>query len=94
MEKLKDFQAVFMRLNMKIVTPIFLFCLWLILVPTRVLGQTDFGYLEDKEQVFFADYAAFREETGERFRVEVYYKIFTKILSFVKHEDKFKDISL
>ena len=75
---------------MRIVTPIFLFCFWLIFVPTRVLGQTDFGYLEDREQVFFVDYAAFREETGEKFRVELYYKIFTKALSFVKHKDKFK----
>ena len=75
---------------MRISTPIFLFCFWLILASTPVLAQTDFGYLEEKEQVFFVDYAAFREETGERFRVEVYYKIFTKVLSFVKHNDEFK----
>ncbi|MCK4404792.1 MAG: hypothetical protein KAW02_06840, partial [candidate division Zixibacteria bacterium] len=75
---------------MRIVVSIFLFCFWLMLVPTQVLGQTDFGYLEEKEQVFFVDYAAFREETGEKFRVEVYYKIFTRVLSFVKHKGKFK----
>jgi len=74
----------------RIVFPLFLFCLWLILVPTWVLGQTDFGYLEEKEPVFFVDYAAFREETGEKFRVEVYYKIFTRALSFIKQKDKFK----
>ena len=75
---------------MRIVVSIFLFCFWLIPVFTPVLAQTDFGYLEEKEQIFFVDYAAFREETGEKFRVEVYYKIFTKALSFVKHKDKFK----
>lgn len=75
---------------MRIIVSIFLFCFWLMLVPTQVLAQTDFGYLDEKEQIFFVDYAAFREETGERFRVEVYYKIFTKALSFVKHKDKFK----
>lgn len=75
---------------MRIIVSISLLCFWLILVPTQVLAQTDFGYLDEKEQIFFVDYAAFREETGERFRVEVYYKIFTKALSFVKHKDKFK----
>jgi len=75
---------------MKIVTPIFLFCFWLIFVSTWALGQTDFGYLEEKEPIFFVDYSAFREEAGERFQVEVYYKIFLKALSFIKHEDKFK----
>lgn len=75
---------------MKIVTPIFLFCFWLIFVSTWVAGQTDFGYLEEKEPIFFVDYSAFREEAGERFRVEVYYKIFLKALSFIKHKDKFK----
>jgi GWxTD domain-containing protein len=75
---------------MRIVVSISLLCFWLILVPIQVLGQTDFGYLEEKEPVFFVDYAAFREETGERFRVEIYYKIFTQVLSFIKHKDKFK----
>lgn len=75
---------------MKIVNLIFLFCLWLILAPLWVLGQTDFGYLEEKEDIFFVDYAAFREETGEKFKLEIYYKILTKGLTFVKDEDKFR----
>ena len=75
---------------MRFVTSIILFCFWLILATSWVGGQTDFGYLEEKEPFFFVDYAAFREETGERFRVELYYKIFTKALSFIKHKDKFK----
>jgi len=75
---------------MRIVTPIFLFCFWLVLTPTWVLGQTSFGYLEEKEPVFFVDYAAFREETSERFRLEVHYKILTKALTFIKLETGFK----
>jgi GWxTD domain-containing protein len=62
----------------------------LISIPACVNGQTDFGYLEDRQQVFFVDQAAFREETGEKFTLEVYYKIFIKALTFVKQEERFK----
>jgi len=62
----------------------------LISAPACVRGQTDFGYLEDRQQVFFVDQAAFREETGEMFTLEVYYKIFTKALTFVKQGERFK----
>jgi GWxTD domain-containing protein len=74
----------------RIVFSLFLFCFWLMFVTAPVLAQTDFGYLEEKKPFFFVDCAAFREETGEKFRVEVCYKIFTKALSFVKHNDEFK----
>jgi len=54
-------------------------------------AQTDFGYLEEGGgPLFFVDYASFREETGEKYRLEVYYKIFKQGLTFVKHENKFK----
>ncbi len=89
-ERRKIHQGTFKRRVMKIVAFVLLFCFWLTLVPTRVLAQTDFGYLEEKEQVFFVDHAAFREEVGEKFRVEVYYKIFIRALSFVKFKEEFK----
>jgi GWxTD domain-containing protein len=75
---------------MKIVNALFLFCLWLIPAPLGVLGQTDFGYLEEKESIFFVDYATFREEPGEKYKLEIYYQILTKGLAFVKNKDKFK----
>jgi GWxTD domain-containing protein len=75
---------------MRIQIPLFLLFLVLIFAPACVRGQTDFGYLEDRQQVFFVDQAAFREKIGERFRLEVYYKIFTKALTFVKQEERFK----
>lgn len=66
-----------------------LFCIWMMVFPLLVLAQTDVGYIEDKESIFFVDFAAFREDTGEKFRVEIYYKILTQGLTFVKAEDKF-----
>jgi GWxTD domain-containing protein len=54
-------------------------------------AQTDFGYLEEGGgPVFSVDYASFREETGEKYRLEVYYKIFNNKLTFVKSDGKFK----
>jgi GWxTD domain-containing protein len=75
---------------MRVFTPLTLFCVLLTFFPIWVCGQTDFGYLEEREPVFFADYAAFREETGEQFTLEVYYKVLTKALTFVKQGDAFK----
>ncbi len=75
---------------MRKVAFIFLFSIGLIAFPAGVVSQTDFGYLEEKEPLFFVDHAAFREPTGEKFRLEVYYQIFTKALTFVKEGDKFK----
>ncbi len=75
---------------MRVFTPLAFFCVLLTFVPAWVCGQTDFGYLEEQEPVFFVDYAAFREETGEKFRLEVYYKIFTKALTFVKQGEGFR----
>ena len=54
-------------------------------------AQTDFGYLEEGGgPLFFVDYASFREETGEKYRLEVYYKIFNWGLTFVKDDNRFK----
>ena len=75
---------------MRVFTPLTFFCVLLTFVPAWVCSQTDFGYIEEKEPVFFVDYAAFREETGEKFRLEVYYKIFTKALTFVKQGEGFR----
>ncbi len=75
---------------MRVFTPLAFFCVLLTFVPAWVCGQTDFGYLEEQEPVFFVDYAAFREETGETFRLEVYYKILTAALTFVKEGDRFR----
>jgi GWxTD domain-containing protein len=75
---------------MKTLTLSFLLCALLSLLPVSSPGQTDFGFLEEREQVFFVDYASFREETGEKFRFELYYEILTHALSFVKEGEKFK----
>lgn len=75
---------------MRVFTLLAFFCVLPTFVPAWVCGQTDFGYLEEQEPVFFVDYAAFREETGEKFRLEVYYKIFTKALTFVKQGEGFR----
>jgi len=75
---------------MRIVFLLFLFCFLGVFAPLVILAQTDFGYIDEREQIFLTDYAAFREDTGEKFRVEVYYKILTKGLTFVKDGDKFK----
>ncbi len=54
-------------------------------------AQTDFGYLkEGGGPVFFVDYASFREGTGEKYRLEVYYKILNQGLTFVKDAGRFK----
>ena len=54
-------------------------------------AQTDFGYLEEGGgPTFFVDYASFREEAGEKYRLEVYYKIFNCGLTFVKYNNRFK----
>jgi GWxTD domain-containing protein len=71
------------------VTSITLFCFCVLLASSGIWGQTDFGYLEENVPFFFVDWAAFREEAGEKFRVEIYYKIFTRALTFVKHDDRF-----
>jgi hypothetical protein len=75
---------------MRSATSITLFCLCLLLATTGIWGQTDFGYLEESETFFFVDWAAFREDAGEKFRVEIYYKIFTRALTFVKGTDQFR----
>ncbi len=75
---------------MRSATSITLFCLCLLLATTGIWGQTDFGYLEESETFFFVDWAAFREDAGEKFGVEIYYKIFTRALTFVKHTDQFR----
>jgi GWxTD domain-containing protein len=54
-------------------------------------AQTDFGHLQEGGVPFFlVDYASFREETGERYRLEVYYKIFNRGLTFVRYDSRFK----
>lgn len=75
---------------MRSATSITLFCFCLFLATTGIWGQTDFGYLEESEEFFFVDWAAFREDAGEKFGVEIYYKIFTRALTFVKHTDQFR----
>jgi GWxTD domain-containing protein len=64
----------------------------------RVFSQTDFGYLEEPEEKgIFLDYAYFLENgsTGkegqeDKWRLEVYYKVFNQKLTFVKEQDRFK----
>ena len=68
----------------------FLLCLSLAILPIRAFGQTDFGYLDQSKQIFYADHAAFREESGETFGVELYYKILTDALTFVKYGERFR----
>jgi GWxTD domain-containing protein len=75
---------------MKIVFLLIILCFLGTFAPVVILAQTDFGYIEEQEQIFFTDYAAFREDAGEKYRVEVYYKILTKGLTFVKEGDKYK----
>jgi len=75
---------------MKIFYMMFLLLFGSIFTPMWILAQTDYGILEEKESIFFVDCATFREETGEKFRLEVYYKILTQGLAFVKEEEKFK----
>ena len=54
-------------------------------------AQTDFGYLQEGGgPLFFVDYASFREEIGEKYRLEVYYKIFDRGLTFVKYDNQFR----
>ena len=69
-----------------------LFSLWsLALLFSQPSAQTDFGYLgEGGGPAFSMDYASFREQTGEKYRLEVYYKIFNNKLTFVKSDGKFK----
>jgi GWxTD domain-containing protein len=74
----------------KILKRFILFCS-ITFILNEVSAQTDFGYLEEGGgPIFFADNASFREETGEKYRLEVYYKIFNQGLTFVKQDDKFK----
>lgn len=75
---------------MRIIISIFILCFWILPVANLVQAQTDFGYLEEKEPLFFVDWAAFREDTGERYRLEIYYKIMIKALAFVKDGDRFR----
>ena len=54
-------------------------------------AQTDFGYLEEGGgPLFFIDHASFREDSGEKYELEVYYKIFNCGLTFVKDDNRFK----
>ena len=76
---------------MKKIIKILSFCCWVTFIFGLASGQTDFGYLEEGGgPLFFVDYASFREETGEKYRLEVYYKIFNQGLTFVKYDNKFK----
>jgi GWxTD domain-containing protein len=75
---------------MRIIISIFILCFWILPVANFVQAQTDFGYLEEKDPLFFVDWAAFREDTGERYRLEIYYKIMIKALAFVKDGDRFR----
>lgn len=76
---------------MKKLIKIFFFLCSLTFVFSQSSAQTDFGYLEEGGvPVFSADYASFREETGEKYRLEVYYKIFCNKLTFVKSDGRFK----
>jgi GWxTD domain-containing protein len=75
---------------MRIITAWFLLAAFLIVPSSLAFGQTDFGYLDNREQIFFVDYAAFREEAGEKFDFELYYKILTHALTFVKEGEKFR----
>jgi len=76
---------------MKKIIKIFSFFCYITFIFSEASAQTDFGYLEEGGgSLFFVDYASFREETGEKYRLEVYYKIFNPGLTFVKYDDKFK----
>jgi GWxTD domain-containing protein len=90
MERSRIFKAGFDRMRMRVFAFLCLLCMCLAVVPASVPGQTDFGYLDERQRVFFVDQAAFREAVGEKFRLEVYYKIFSKALTFVKQGDRFK----
>jgi GWxTD domain-containing protein len=63
---------------------------FLAVVPLSAFGQTDFGYVGEGEQIFFVDYSAFRQEIGEEFKFELYYKILVHALTFVKEGEKFR----
>ncbi|UCB52657.1 MAG: GWxTD domain-containing protein [Candidatus Zixiibacteriota bacterium] len=75
---------------MRSITCVALFCLLMLPAADSIWGQTDFGYLDESETFFFVDWAAFREEAGEKFGVEIYYKIFTQALTFVRQTDQFR----
>jgi GWxTD domain-containing protein len=76
---------------MKKLIETFFFLCSLSFVFSPSLAQTDFGYLGEGERTIFSvDYASFREETGEKYKLEVYYKIFNNKLTFVKSDGKFK----
>jgi GWxTD domain-containing protein len=76
---------------MKKIIKIFSFFFYITCALGLVWGQTDFGYLQGGGGPrFVADYASFREETGEKYRLEVYYKIFNQGLTFVKRGNRFE----
>lgn len=76
---------------MKKIIKIFCFFCYTIIVFGPASAQTDFGYLEEgRGSLFLVDYAIFREETGEKYRLELYYKIFNQGMTFVKYDNKFK----
>ncbi|MGB8658433.1 MAG: GWxTD domain-containing protein [Candidatus Zixiibacteriota bacterium] len=75
---------------MRVMRWMLVFWIGLTLTPVGTPAQTDFGYIAENNPVFFVDYASFREETGEKLRLEVYYKILTRGLTFIKNEGKFK----
>jgi GWxTD domain-containing protein len=82
--------AVLVRGKMRVTITGFLLAAFLIVPSSLAFGQTDFGYLDNREQIFFVDYAAFRQEAGEKFDFELYYKILTHALTFVKEGEKFR----
>ncbi|MCJ7507219.1 MAG: GWxTD domain-containing protein [candidate division Zixibacteria bacterium] len=64
-----------------------LFCL---LANSPIWAQTDFGIEgEFQDPYFFVDYAGFREDAGEKYQVEIYYKIYNPKLTFIKQEGGF-----
>lgn len=76
---------------MKRIIRIFSLFFYIALVVGLAPAQTDFGYLEEGGgPLFHVDHASFREESGEKYRLEVYYKLFNQGLSFVKYDNKFK----
>jgi GWxTD domain-containing protein len=77
--------------TMKKIIKIFSFFFYISCAFGQASGQTDFGYLQEGGGPrLVVDYAGFREETGEKYRLEVYYKIFNQGLTFVKHGNRFE----
>lgn len=63
---------------------------FLICLPICIWSQTDFGIEgQFEDPYFFVDYAGFREDRGEKYEVEIYYKIYNSKLTFIKQEQGF-----